>query len=363
MNLEKSIEARENVLLSLIAFIFLSFSITALSKAPLFEPVAPLSKLQYRQAADYSHLNWQLIPDQPVNIQILPIKNFSGIPLQLREEKADYFDHGKIPLESHLLFSDLVTASRYFLAHADKVKFLEMQTDSKHANNGPADYHFQLTIEQYQLPFDYAPDDIWWKELNANVDRWFANARNAKVKLSLTVSSASKHIANWSRTIETTLSNCDLNAKTQSLTSALNHNQTINQYLQTTTGQAFLAASNYLILQAMQYINQKPAMGRVIRNNQNEILIRSEGRSFVIGELLGLYYQQQTGSLSPLPAGQLQIVKSFENQATAYPLNLRVDQVKVGDWVELSEVYPFIAPQSVFSAKNHCAAVSLAKAG
>lgn len=333
---------------AMIIIIALSLSNKTLSATPLFEPVQIVSKLEYQQAANFSHLDWPLVPGQPIAIQILPIKNFSGIPLQFRQEKADYFNHGKIPLESDLLFSNLVNASHYFTAEA--------------TSNKPADYRFQLTIEQYQLPFDYAPDDIWWKEQNANVDRWFANARNAKVKLSLRVSSASKHIADWSQSIETTLSNCDLNQHTQSLTSALNQNQTVRQYLQTTPGQAFLAASNYLILQAVQYINQKPALARVIRNDQNELLIKSNGGYFVTGELLGLYHQQQTETLSALPAGQVQIVKSFENQAIAYPVNLRIDQIKAGDWVEMGETYPFVIPKSIFSAQNHCARVSVAKA-
>lgn len=328
-----------------IALISIPLSTMGLTATSLFEPVNIVSKLKYQQAANFGHLNWQILPGQPTPIKVLPVKNFSGVPLQIREENADYFDHGKIPQQVQWLFSDLVDASRYFKSEG-----------------AMSDYQFQLIIEQYQLPFDYAPDDIWWKELNANVDRWFANARNAKIKLSLTVSSANKHITSWTQSIETTLSNCDLNSNTQPLTSALNQDQTIRQYLQTTPGQAFVAASNYLILQALQHVNKKPAMARVVRNDQNEIIIKSDVGSFAIGELLGFYYQQQTKSLSALPAGHLQVIKSFENQAVAYPVNLRIDQIKAGDWVEMGEIHPYITPKSIFSAKNNCAPVSVAKA-
>ncbi len=336
---------KKKTLLSAITWIAICLSTNGLSASTLFEPISLVSKLEYQQAAAFSHLNWLPVPGQPISIQVLPINNFSGIPLQLREEQVDYFNHGKIPQDVQWLFSDLVSASRYFRSEITN-----------------PDYRFQLSIEQYQLPFDYAPDDIWWKKLNANVDRWFATTRNARVKLSLRVTSATRRITPWTQSIETTLSYCDLNATSQPLTSKHNQNQTINQYVQTTPGQAFVAASNYLILQAVKFLNQKPEMARVIRNDQNEIFIESNGGAFVLGELLGLYYQQHARSLTALPAGQLQIIKTYENQAVAYPVNLRIDQIKAGDWVELSEIHPFVTPKSIFSAKNQCAQVSVAKA-
>ena len=103
-------------------------------------------------------------------------------------------------------------------------------------------------------------------------------------------------------------------------------------------------------------------MAKVIRNDQNEIFIQSDTGSFSSGERLNLYFQQTTEALSALPAGQLQVIKSFENQAIAYPINLRIDQIKAGDWVELGETYPYVNPKPVFSAKNQCASVSVATA-
>ncbi len=340
---------QKKAFLSVITLIFVISSTKTISAttsaSSLFEPNTSVSRLEYQQAAAYSHLNWSSIPNQPISIQILPVKNYSGIPLQLRAEKADYFNHGKIPQQAQELFADLTSASRYF--------------NSKGAT---PDYHFQLTIEKYQLPFDYAPDDIWWEELNANVDRWFATANNANLKLSLRVTSANKYIANWTQSIETTLSYCDLNQQSQPLTSVQNQQQTLAQYVQTTSGQAFIAASNYLILQAILYINQKPSLARVIRKEQNEIFIQSDSSSFVLGEKLALYHQRQGRGQSALPAGLVQIIKTYQNQAIAYPVNLRLDQIKAGDWVEVGETYPYLPPKSIFKAKNQCAQVSVATA-
>jgi len=329
---------------SLILCFIIGINIQFTTASSLFKDEFVLSHLEYQTAANYTHLKWLPQPQSTIKIHLLPIQNHSGIPIQKRDEKADYYYHGKIPQDTQLLFSDLINTSRYF--------------QSALLSTAP-DYQFQLTIKQYRLPFDYAPDDIWWKELNADVDRWFVSPKNANVKLSLKIFSGGRHISTWRRSIETTLSVCDLNQKIQPLTSKQNANKVINEYVKTTLGQAFIASSNYLILQAIHHISQQPQIAKVISNEHNEIFIISNESSFMLGEKLALYYHPNDHIQSALPAGEIEIIKTYKNQAVAYPIDLRVDQIKPGDWVEMGRAYPYQPPKFNFVGKNNCAPVKI----
>lgn len=330
----------------------LLISTSPLIAADLFEIESSPSRLEYRAAANYTYLKWLPQRQSSVNINLLPIQNYSGIPTQERDEKSDYYYHGKIPQDTQNLFADLISASRYFNP---------VESNTKARKTTAYDYQFQLTIERYQLPFDYAPNDVWWKELNADVDRWFVSPKNANIKLSLKVNSGKKYISSWSQSIETTLSNCDLNLQTQPLTAKENSNNVITEYAQTTLGQAFISASNYLILQAIHHISQQRRLAKVITNEHNELFIKSEDSTFKIGEKLELYYNSNDGIQSALPAGEIEVIKTYKNQAVAYPVDLRTDQIKPGDWIEVSEIHPYQSPKFSFTEKNNCAQVTIAQ--
>lgn len=339
----------KTLFIALLTTMLIAVQIGSLKASSLNEAISSVSELRYQSAAAYSHLKWQQLPQSPISVELRPIQNYSGIPLEQRDENSDYFNHGKIPQAINPLFSDLLNASRYF------------DSNMTYLGGSHSDYRLQLSIDSYQLPFKYEPDDIWWKELNADLDRWFASPKNARIKLSLSITSGSKHISNWMRSIEMTMDPCDLNSTPQPLTSAQNDNQTIRHYVQTTPGQAFVAASNYLILQAIDYINQKQGFARVVKKEQNEIFLKSNDSSFVLGETLGLYYQRDGQVQSILPVGRVQIIKTYNHQAVAYPVDIRADQIKAGDWVEVSERHAYIKPKSVFEAKNQCAKVMVAQ--
>jgi len=328
------------VLISIISFPLSSLS-SASSQLGLDDST---TKLEYQAASLYSYLSWYAFKGNRVAIKIMPIANYSGIPFEQREENATYYEHGKIPLAVNALFADLVQSSR--ILNVDKLD---------------SDFKFLLTINQYQLPFDYAPDDIWWKELNDDVDRWMVAAKKTKVSLTLKIVGDNRQIQPWSRSIETTLAQCDVNSLSQPLTATNNQNQVLLEYGRSTPGQAFIAASNFLILQAIHHLNNQHGQAQVVHKSENELLLRAKNDSFVIGEKLGLYHQNQYSSQSLLPAGQVQIIKTFQNQAVAYPVNLRIDQIREGDWVELSTHYPITLPKPKFVSKNQCAQVIVAE--
>lgn len=318
------------------------FSVNSSSKNG-FEANSRISKLEYQIASMFTHLKWSQAHSKPVKIKILPIKNFSGIPMELRKEKSDYFNHGKIPLSANQLFSDLVNASRYL--------------SSTDANS---DYQLQLSINRYQLPHDYAPDDLWWKELQDDVDRWLVTPNHSHVSLTLEVISHQHVTTTWSHTIGISLSNCDINSQSQPLIT-LNNDPTIRGFVETAPGQAFIAASNFLILQSIYHISRKDGFARVASKSENELLLLSDNQSFSPGEELALFQNNRYPTPSSLPIGRVQIIKTYQNQAVAYPINLRADQIKPGDWVEMKSSIPYPEPKSIFIPKNTCAQVSVAE--
>ena len=307
------------------------------------------SVLKHQQAANFTNMHWLEQPQSTINIQLLPLKNFSGIPMQKRFEKPDYYYHGKIPSDIQNLFFDLVIASRYFNP-------VSLESIRK---NSTFDYQFQLIIERYQLPFEYAPDDILWKELKADVDRWHVEPKNATVKLSLKISSGQRHLSPWFQSITMTLSDCDLNRQPQPLTENESANNIIREYVKTSPGQTFIAASNYLILQAIQHISQQQRMAQVISNEHNELFIKSKDSHFKIGEQLALYYKPTGETQSALPVGNIEIIKTYQTQAVAFPIDIRVDQIKPGDWVEISETHPYQPPKFSFEKKNSCTNIAM----
>ena len=74
-----------------------------------------------------------------------------------------------------------------------------------------------------------------------------------------------------------------------------------------------------------------------------------------------MYYQNDYPNQSDLPAGKIQVIKAYSNQAVAYPISLRADQIKTGDWIKLTNYLPVQLPSSKFIPKNQCADIEIAE--
>ncbi|MDQ7051049.1 MAG: hypothetical protein Q9M92_16565 [Enterobacterales bacterium] len=327
-------------LFALSLFLIAAFSMQLAAKS-IFSH-RQVSWLKNQDAAEYTSLQWLADSKSLVKVKILPTLNYSGIPMEHREEQADYFNHGKIPANVTQLFADLLNSSHYFFSINEK------------DNTSVAEYEFQLTIEKYQLPFSYQADDIWWQEINGDVDRWMLTPKPSTIKLTLTMFNSYSKKQVLSKSITTTLSQCDLNAHVQRLTWHNNKDTVLNQFLQTTPGQSFIAASNFLILEAIHLIDPKRKQALVADKFENEIFILAEDTHFEVGQQLDIFQQTPYYRPSQLPIGQVEIVKTFANQAVAYPINFRSDQLAKGDWLDVKNSNPFKAPLVNYLAKNHC---------
>lgn len=299
------------------------------------------SKLEYQHAAKFSYLHWPQTVLEKLPINVKSMANFSGIPANADETKSEYYEHGKIPHSIDLLFTDLIRSSHFFAP-------TEVESDIQ----------FELILNRYSHPFAYAPDDHWYKSLRDEVDRWNVTKKNASVSLSLRISHRDSRFKPWMRTIETVLSQCDLNQKSQPLGASLYHDDSLLAYSNSTVGQAFIAASNYLILRGMEHLNTAKQQAKVVGLAQNELQLFSTSNTFVVGEQYDLYFHE-SNHLS-LPAGKVQVVKTLGDQAVAYPVNLRVDHIKIGDWVEVGSRRRSVIPKHQFESKNQCATVSVA---
>jgi|GEM_PF-2798957 len=298
---------------------------------------------EYQDAAQYSHLLWQSTLKDPISIELKAIKNFSGIPIDERDEDETYFYHGKLPTVMNAIYADAFRASRLF---------------NPVSSNG--DYRVELILDSYKLPFDYAPDDTWWQALHDDADRWLQTVPHTYVKLSVKLTSGRKKLKSWMDSVEMTLSSCDLNASPQPATYANNNNELARKYLATTPGQTFLAATNFLILQMLERLNEEPLTGKVEKIYGQEVYITSDSASFVEGKLVDVYLEHEISGTAPFPAGQLKIIKTMQNRAIAYPVSLRADHIKPDDWVALSPPVPMSQPKSKFIAANQCAPVHTA---
>lgn len=297
------------------------------------------TELNYQTASQFTYLDWSESFITQHKISLLPIENRSGIPIQQRKEKPEYYDHGKIPKEIDQLFANLVNSSQGF------------------NNVSYGDYQMSLVIHEYQMPYNYAPDDKWWLTVKDSVDRWLIEQKTTELKLSLSITSGKRAIRPWRSTATVRMTHCDLNAMVQPLGPTQNENQVLRNYQQSIPGQAFISASNYLLIQALKHLAQTPQQAKVISKNDNEILVRSDHTTFSHGQRLPLFQSDTHRQTSLLPVGELLVVKTYQNQAVAYPATLRADQVRVGDWVSIQKRSDFTQPKSKYLAKNTCAPV------
>ncbi len=300
------------------------------------------NKISYQNAASYTHLLWNNINQQPININLLPIQNLSGIPIEKRTENTEYFNHGKIPIEIDLLSSSLIQASQQFLLK----------------RNIAGDYRFQFAIEQYKLPHQYAPDDSIWQEYKDEVDRWLQTGRSSQVKLTLKITSVNKPTLPWSKSILAQLTQCDLNLSPQPLLPFASNNENLSQYVNSMPAQAFIAANNYLILEALKYLRSRNKFATIEKINGGEFILKSASTHFTQGDNLSIH-QENKGKISGFPVGLVEIVKTFENQATAYPLNFKPSQVREGDRVALNNTNQFEKPDYLLNSKNACGMIQV----
>lgn len=342
------------VIFASLTFLFIGFT-TAKEQAgststdELFNTSLMVGKLEYQDAAYYTHLKWNNQLKSAKNIQLLPIINRTGIGTDTNNQSADYYEHGNMPKAMAELVTDLVNQSRFY----------NVESDSKKLSK--ADYQMQLIINQYKHPFPYSKDSGWLKKSKSNVDRWFMTPNNSTVSLTLVMASKRKHIKSWSKTIEMTMGRCDINALPQSLTGSNSNQKTLTAFIESTPGQAFLAATNYLLHQSIVNLANNRDLAQVVSKHGSELFLKADNNYFIIGETVNLYHNDSYEAQRALPAGQVKIIKAFQNQAVAYPVNLRGDQIKEGDWVEVGNVSIPSKPTSHFSARNQCAAVSIAK--
>ena len=293
------------------------------------------NKISYQNAASYTHLLWNNINQQPININLLPIQNFSGIPIEKRSENTEYFNHGKIPIEIDLLSSSLILSSQQFLLESKM----------------PGDYRFQFALEQYQHPQQYAPDDSIWQEYKDEVDRWLETGISSEVKLTLKITSVNKPTQPWSKSIFAQLTQCDLNLSPQPLLPFASNNRNLSQYVKSMPAQVFIAANNYLILEAIKHLRSRNNFATIEKINGGEFFLKSAGTYFNQGESLTIH-QENNGKISSFPIGRVEIVKTFENQAIAYPLNFKSSQVREGDRVALNNINQFEKPDYLLKSKN-----------
>ncbi len=300
------------------------------------------SNIAYQNAASYTHIKWNSTNDQIISINLLPLQNFSGIPIEKRSENTEYFNHGKIPIEIDLLSSSLLQSSRQFM--------LESQSTG--------DYQFQFILEQYQLPHHYAPDDSIWQEYKDEVDRWLETEKSSKVKLTLKITSSNKPTPPWSKSISTQLTQCDINLTPQPLSPYANNSKNLSQYVKALPAQAFIAANNFLIVEALRYLRSKNKFATVEKINGGAFFIKSSNTPFNVGDNLSIH-QENRNQISNFPIGLVQVIKAFGNQATAYPVNFKPSQVRVGDRVALNNINQFEKPDYLLKTKNTCGMVQV----
>lgn len=299
---------------------------------------------EYQQAVPFTHLNWPGTLTTAFKLNFLPIQNYSGIPIENREEDAQYYLHGNMPAQVQRIMEDTFEASRLF----------------KSVSSNP-DYHAQLTIDSYKLPFAYAPDNTWWQALHDDTDRWLQTPGKTYIKASLKLTSGTRPLKPWMDYVEIVLSNCDLNALPQPATAQMHNDELSKRFLSTTPGQTFLAATNFLVLRAIDRLNQESSLAKVERKFNQSVYLKSEHAPFVQGKVVNLLYNHSENGVSDLPAGQLKIIKTMHNKAIAYPINLTQGNIRVGDWVELKSPIKMQQPKSVFEPANKCASVHTAE--
>ncbi len=299
---------------------------------------------QYTQASQYTHVIW---PTQAagISVSLLPTINYSGIPIEHREADKDYFEHGKIPAQTFSLFADLLVASRYFNV----------------TTNNASEYQLQLSIEKYEHPYQYSPDDQWWQKASDNLERAFASRKPASVKLSLSLTRGHFPIKAWQDTVEMTLTQCDLNNKPQAATWVNNQNKLQNDYRHSTLGQAYIAASNFLIAKAIERLNQESQFATLTQIDGNELMLSAKKQNFIVGKKLAVYPKKQDGRISTTPAGQVQVIKSFGQKAIAYPVSLRADHLKLGDKIEIPTAIKPYPLKFQFESTGQCAPVVIAE--
>ena len=295
------------------------------------------SILEHQQAANYTHVKWPNNGGNQVKILRRVIINRSGVPLTSKTEQPQEFNHSSTPLPIDSLFESMLNASQYFLS-----------SDLK------SDYQLELIIDQYQLPFDYSAGETWWQSLTSKLDQLFSSARDARITLSMRLSSNKRHIPTWQRDISVSISECELNQSPQSLVFDPKRREELTSYARSTIGQSFIAASNFLILQAIEHINNNGTMARVDKVNQNDLLLVAQKSLFSLGEKLPLYHNNSYSNQTRLPVGSVQVIKTFENQALAYPIDLSIGSIKVGDWVKVNNSAIYLKPSSIFDPVTQC---------
>jgi len=295
------------------------------------------STLENQAAADFTHIKWTNNGSSSEEVLFLPIINRSGIPLNREQNNEQGFDHSKIPFSIDSFFDGMINASQYFASAGQQ-----------------SDYQLELTIDRYQHPFDYSPNENWWQGMGGKLNRLFSSSQNAQIVLSLRMKSNKRYIPAWQRVISVYLSECELNKAPQSLAFPLEQNDELDRYAHSSMGQAFIAAGNFLILQAIHHVRTNAVMARIDKVNQNDLLLVADNNSFNIGEKLALYHNNSYSNQTRLPVGSVQVIKTFENQALAYPVDLSISSIKVGDWVKVNKTGAYPRPSSIFLPVTQC---------
>ena len=299
---------------------------------------------QYQSAAEYTHVRWNNSQAKHL-IELMPLQNFTGVDIGSGNESWDYYEHGKIPAGSNNILNALMLASRKFVV-----------------DRRSPDYKVQFTIEDYALPYPYSPDDNLWQKASDNLDRAFQSPEPATVKLTIQIESANRTLKRWQDSVEMTISQCDLNASPQPLNSQLIDRELTSSYFQSTTGQSFLAAANFLISKAINRLDQESRLATLDRKHGSELWLRSDASPFTIGEKLDIFQQSPSGKLSSIPAGKIQIIKSYGEKALAYPITVRADLLKSGDKIALSQKPQAEKLKFKFIPTGQCAPVTVASA-
>jgi hypothetical protein len=318
----------------------LTFCLLQISKAQTIH-------LNVEQTQQYSHVTWPKDSGIPIPIKLYPLA------IQTLDQDRNIHDNSDLKphnIEKRTASSPL-NHMLYQLIHQNQ----QLDPDSYQPQ-----YRLMVQLTEYQ-PLYAVDGDSFVSRFNEDMLELFSfmldNALETKITLNFHLYPMNSNKPLYQFAVETSLDQCSAPAQTTLFFGNDFSASKMNALARATIGKTYIAAVNRGLQQVMQFLSNRHIVGKIDQIDFNQVYLTFNNENISVGQTVSVVNNSMPGSRLPhqmQSIGHLKIAEAYDGYSIAYPLDVKLGNLMVGDYVLFKTSRPW-KPNMTSQASSHCA--------
>jgi hypothetical protein len=290
--------------------------------------IAQSIQLNVEQTQQYSHVTWSKDGGIPI-----PIKLY---PLAIQTLDQDRNIHDRSDLKPHNIEKRTASSPLNHMLYQLINQNQQLDPDSIQPQ-----YRLLVQLTEYQ-PLYAVDGDSFVSRFNEDMLELFSfmldNVLETKIALNFHLYPLNSNRPLYQFTVSTSLDQCSSPAQTTLFFGNDFTASKMNALSRSTIGKTYIAAVNRGLQQVMHYLSNQHILGRIEQIDFNQVYLTFNNENIVAGQTVSVINNSMPGSKRPHQMqsfGQLKIAETYNGYSIAYPIDVKLGNLMVGDHVLL----------------------------